>query len=233
MVNCSSGCGAGVDQVFFAIHIASELRSSLCGMPDLSEDHDLLVAFREGHREALEQVYDQHVHEVAKLLRSGFGYQTGGKPAVFAGYHQPYELENAVQEVFTRAFAPQARLSYDGLRPYGAFLHGIARHVVLDRLRRLGTRRESIELVDTAGPAPEYEDSLDERRGHELVQGFLREACDQRDRTLFALRFEDDLSQLAAAGAAGLTRIQVRRWETKFRARLLRYLKRARYARES
>jgi RNA polymerase sigma factor (sigma-70 family) len=202
-------------------------------MADLSEDRDLLVAFREGRREALERVYDQHVHEVAKLLRSGFGYQTGGKPAAFSGYHQPYELENAVQEVFTRAFAPRARQSYDGLRPYGAFLHGIARHVVLDRLRRLSARRESIELVDAAGPAPEYEETLDERRGRELVQGFLREACDERDRTLFALRFEDDLSQLAAASAAGLTRIQVRRWETRFRARLLRYLKRSRYQRES
>jgi RNA polymerase sigma-70 factor (ECF subfamily) len=222
-----------MDPFFFSIHIPIGSRSSLCPMPDLSEDHELLVAFREGRREALDHVYRHYIHEVARLLRSGFGYQTGGKPSAFRGYHKPYELESAVQEVFVRAFAPRARQGYDGLRPYRSFLFGIARHVVLDQLRRQGSRRETLELVDEPGPAPEYEETLDEKQGRELVQSFLDEHCDQRDRTLFALRFVDDLSQLAAAEAAGLTRIQVRRWETKFRSRLLRYLKRASYVRET
>ena len=41
-----------------------------------------------------------------------------------------------------------------------------------------------------------------------------------------------ELSQVDAAQAAGITRIQIRRWETKFRARLLRFLKRADYVRD-
>lgn len=228
-----SRIAVSLDQNFFSIHIATGARSSLCPMPDLSEDHDLLVAFREGRREALDHVYRQYVHEVARLLRSGFGYQTGGKPSAFRGFHQPYELEAAVQEVFVRAFAPRARQAYDGLRPYRSFLFGIARHVVLDQLRKQSSRRDTLELIDEPGPAPEYEDSLDEQQGRALVKSFLDEHCDDRDRRLFALRFEDDLSQLAAAEAAGLTRIQVRRWETKFRSRLLRYLKRASYVRET
>lgn len=222
-----------MDQFFFSIHIAARGRSSLCHMSDLSEDHDLLVAFREGRREALEHVYHDYVHEVARLLRSGFGYQTGGKPSAFRGYHQPHELETAVQEVFARAFAPRARQGYDGLRPYRSYLFGIARHVVLDQLRRRSSRRETLELVDEPGPPPAYEETLDEKQGRELVRRFVGEHCDDRDRKLFALRYEQELSQVATARAAGLTRIQVRRWESKFRARLLRYLKRSGYVRES
>jgi DNA-directed RNA polymerase specialized sigma subunit len=61
------------------------------------------------------------------------------------------------------------------------------------------------------------------------VGTFLEKECDERDRKLYDLRYRDERSQEDAAKAAGLTRIQVRRWETKFRTRMLKYLKRVRY----
>ena len=200
------------------------------------EDRELLAAFRDGRRDALERVYHQHVAEIARFLRRGFMYTSNGQHTRFPGIQAAFEVEALVQEVFARAFAPAARLAYDGLRPYGAFLTGIARNVVLDQLRRQARRGEVIEAPEvldaTAADAAEPAAGEDERRGRELVLAFLETACDDHDRRLYALRFERELSQVDAAAEAGLTRIQVRRWETKFRDRLLRFLKRADYVRE-
>jgi RNA polymerase sigma-70 factor (ECF subfamily) len=200
------------------------------------EDRELLAAFRDGRRDALARVYRLHVHEIAHFLRHGFMYTSNGQQVRFPGVHSPFELESLVQEVFARALAPRARMAYDGLRPYGAFLSGIARHVVLDQLRREARHGEVIEdptTLDRIATTPEMAPaSDDDRRGHELVVAFLDTACDDRDRALYRLRYERELSQVDAAKEAGLTRIQVRRWERKFRDRLLRFLKRADYVRE-
>lgn len=196
-----------------------------------------LAAFRDGERDALERVYRQHVDEVVVFLRSGFMYTTNDKPMRYPGARDSFELESLVQEVFARAFEPRTRLAYDGVRPYGAFLNGIARNLVLDKLRKAARHGEVLaapDVIDSVaiGELPgEREQNADERRGRDLVAAFLNDACDERDRTLYELRYDRELSQVDAAQAAGLTRIQVRRWETKFRARLLRYLKRADYVR--
>jgi RNA polymerase sigma-70 factor (ECF subfamily) len=201
-------------------------------------DREDLAAFRDGRRDVLARVYRAHVGDVVAVLRRGFAYTTNNRPARYPGVRDTFELESLVQEVFTRAFEPRARLAYDGVRAYPAFLAGIARNLVLDRLRKQARHGEVLaapEVLDTtyAGESPtDRERSEDERRGRELVTTFLETACDERDRSLYGLRYERELSQVDAARTAGLTRIQVRRWETKFRARLLRYLKRADYMRE-
>ena len=210
----------------------------------LTHDRDLLEGFRGGRRDALAQVYRHYADDVARFLRGGFMYTRDGKLERFRGIDSPFELEGAVQEVFARAFAERARLAYDGLRPYVSFLRGIAKNVALDDLRKRARRGESIEPVETVERAAgsvaagggvaephEPEQDLDERRGRELVDQFLAEGCDDRDRELFALRYREELSQEQAARRAGLTRIQVRRWESKFKARLLRHLKRNEYVR--
>ena len=199
-------------------------------------DREHLAAFREGRREALERVYRQHVSEVAAFLRTGFMYTTNTTLTRYPGVHDAFELESLVQEVFARAFEARARLAYDGIRPYGGFLVGIAKHVVLDHLRKVARRGEVPAAPDTldanAAPSEPAEESADERRGRELVVEFLASQCDDRDRRLYALRYERELSQQDAAKTAGLTRIQIRRWEIKFRGRLLRFLKRADYVRD-
>jgi RNA polymerase sigma-70 factor (ECF subfamily) len=201
----------------------------------MEHDRALLDAFREGRRDAMEQVYRRYVLDVASFLRNGFMYLTDGQPTRFAGMSSSFELEGVVQEVFARAFAPAARRTYDGVRPYGGFLIGIARNVMLDQLRRRARRGEVLTapaLLDEVGAATPAEEPEEERAGRVLVQAFLDQACEDRDRRLYDLRYRRELSQVDAAREAGLTRIQVRRWETRFRERLLRFLKRAGYLRD-
>jgi RNA polymerase sigma-70 factor, ECF subfamily len=189
----------------------------------LSSDRELLAGFRAGEPAALERVYRHYAPLVAASLRRGF---------VSIRFRQPHELESAVQEVFYRAFQERARMSYDGLRPYRDFLGGIARHVVVDELRKRRRRPEDPIDPATLEDAPDQggtpEEALEARQASEVVEAFLL-TCDDRDRRLFQLRFRDDLSQEAAAKAAGLTRIQLRRWEGKLRKRLLLHLKRVKY----
>lgn len=199
-------------------------------------DRETLAAFRDGRRDVLARVYRDHVREVALWLRRGFMYSSSGQATRFSGVRSDVDLEAHLQEVFVRAFAPRARLAYDGLRPYDAFLIGIARHVVLDHLRRHARHGEVLSAPDVLDRTVDEShdgntDDEDARRGRELVLAFLDKSCDERDRVLYGLRFERELSQVDAAAAAGLTRIQVRRWERRFRERLLRFLKRADYVR--
>jgi RNA polymerase sigma factor (sigma-70 family) len=201
-------------------------------------DRELLAAFRAGHRDALERIYREHASQLAAFLRTGFMYTSNDRPQRFRGVRDSFELESLVQEVFARAFAEKARLAFDGVRPYAGFLAGIARNVVLDALRRELRHGEVLVAPDVLDGHADAQGSLDreatadEQRGSELVARFLETECDARDRSLYELRFTHELTQVQAAEAARLSRIQIRRWETKFRARLLRFLKRADYVRE-
>lgn len=184
----------------------------------------------------METVYRHYAPAVARLLSCGFVYQSGGAPAAFRGYRSSFDLEGVLQEVFARAFTERARLAYDGLRPYAGFLRGIARNVVLDQLRRRARRGEVLDPFDGDERAAWERDQqardpvedIASRRARELVQEFLG-TCDEAERELYELRFGRDLSQQAAADQLGLTRIQIRRRETKLKKRLLKFLKRARY----
>ena len=201
-------------------------------MPLLPEHKELLAEFREGRPEALERVYRHYVGSVARVLRSGFVFTSAGATVTSGRVESPFELENLVQEVFARAFEDRTRLAYDGVRPYLDFLLGIGKHVALSDLRRRRSLDPAADVEAVAAEAPEtLEDQLHAKHAQDLVREFLQQACDERDRRLYALRYRHEQTQEAAAQAAGLTRIQLRRWETKFRARLLRYLKRVKYLR--
>jgi RNA polymerase sigma-70 factor (ECF subfamily) len=201
----------------------------------LTEDRALLDAFRAGRPDAMERVYRHYAPQLARFLQRGFTFTSQGATMSRLGLSSPFELDGALQEVFARAFQPRARSAYDGLRPYIDFLIGIGKHVMLDEVRRRNAREIPSDLTEShlqlADDQPSAEESIEGLRARELVNQFLQNECDERDRKLFELRFRDDLAQEASAQAAGLTRIQVRRWETKFRARLLRFLKRANYVR--
>lgn len=199
----------------------------------LLQDRELLDAFREGRRAALERVYRHYVTEVATFLKRGFTYTSASGPTTCPGLQRPSDLDNAIQDVFVRAFEPRTRGAYDGLRPYRFFLLGIARNVAFKELERRavqGARHAPVEDVEEtlAAPPPAAEETIHARRGREVVGAFLAQ-CGEQDRRLVALRYDEGLSLEATGRAAGLTKIQVRRWDAKFRARLERYLRRMRY----
>ncbi len=195
-------------------------------MPWLVQDRQLLEAFRSGRPEALKSVYLHYAPGVASVLRHGFGVRSASGPARFRGLSSESELQNGVQEVFARAFAPEARSGYDGLRPYGAYLAAIARNWVLNELRKAGTVALVAEPPEEEGPPPPSPETLAADRELVVLLESCRDGLGAEARALWTLRFEEQLSQDAAADRLGKTRIQVRRLEAKIKRDLLERLRR-------
>src|SRR4051812_28203726 len=105
---------------------------------------DLLLAFREGRRQALELVYRAYVRSVERYLRAlgRLGTRAETMPAA--------TVADLVQEVFIRAFSVEARRAYDGLRDYGTYLATIARNCFIDLLR---ARSREVLLAPADFPA--------------------------------------------------------------------------------
>ena len=191
---------------------------------------ELLRGFRAGEREALTTVYRMYAEDVALLLRRGFSFDASGQRHRFAGYGSGFELQDALHETFRRAFEPRARESYDGLRPYGAYVSTIARNLVLRSFRareRLFSSQEHdgvtpVVAAAELGLSPERE--VHEGQVRELVARFLTELS-TTERRLIELRHVEGLSQRDAADALGIGRQRVRTMELRLRAKLLVYLR--------
>jgi RNA polymerase sigma-70 factor (ECF subfamily) len=191
-------------------------------------DERTLQRFREGHPETLGRVYRVHAEALARGLRAmawrGLGQAKGA-----------WELENAVLETFARAFEPRTRAAYDGVRPYGHFLVGIARNVLLEQSRQ---REVAVGLApfEETGEVPEEGEGLAQALEDREVEGLLasfKGELTEEERQLFELRFgEEELAQESAAERLGLTRIQVRRRELGLKTRLLEFLQARGYLEE-
>src|SRR4051812_19808322 len=86
-------------------------------------DRATLDRFRAGDRSALTIVYRHHARSVGVAAARGFSFRAGDEVHRFAGYRSPHEQQDAVQEVFARAFSESGRRGYNGITPYGAYLH--------------------------------------------------------------------------------------------------------------
>ena len=113
------------------------------------------------------QVYRAYLPLVRTICAHGVGN--------FRGFFDPVEREDAQQQIFAAAFEERARLSYDGLKPYSAFLRGIARNVV----RRMLEKRKRFERTPEQTDAPErdLEDEAMESEQLGLMRRF-RQAID-------------------------------------------------------
>lgn len=208
----------------------------------MMDDRALLDGFKAGEESALYQVYLHYRDGVGKLLRGGFSFRSGSERFRFAGFQSEFEIEDALQETFLKAFAEKARLRYSGLRPYAPYLHGIARNLVIDEFRR--RKREMALFIPEGAEVRLVEESADDaplgewtrapkgperlnirRQQQEMVQAFL-ESLDADQRRLVQLRFVEGLSQEETAEQMGVDRNRVRRSIKEIRARLLRHMKR-------
>jgi RNA polymerase sigma factor (sigma-70 family) len=211
----------------------------------LVERRELLDGFRAGKRAALTEVYRHYVPEIAQFLSRGFSFNSRGRALRFSGFSQPFDLDNALQETFARAFKESARMGYDGLHSYKNYLIAIARNFVLDELR---TREVAMSPYIEADSAPAAADAPDsgevEAAGSEAApliaggsaeQEFLRNelgklygeflaSLEPRDRTFFAARFEEQLTQVEAGKRAELSHMQARTLEKRLRQRFLKYM---------
>lgn len=95
----------------------------------------LLDGFRTGRRDALEQVYWEHVDGVEMLVRAALRSLNDFSSA---------NVADVMQEVFAKAFSDRARASYDGDREYGPYLRQIARNTLVDWLR---SNRQDVSFV--------------------------------------------------------------------------------------
>ncbi|MGZ3457271.1 MAG: RNA polymerase sigma factor [Archangium sp.] len=178
--------------------------------------------FRDGDPETLGQVYRAHAELLARMLRA-MAWRVRGSGQV----RGPLELENTVLETFARAFEPRTRAAYDGVRPYGHFLVGIARNVLLEQSRQ----REvavGLEPFEERGEVAEEGEGLAQELEDREVEALLarfKAGLTEEERQLFELRFgEEGMAQEGAAERLGLTRIQVRRRELGLKTRLLEFL---------
>ncbi len=214
----------------------------------LIERRELLDRFKRGERRALEEVYRHYAPEVAAFLQRGFTFSSAGRPLHFRGYAQPFDLDNALQETFLRAFKESARSGYDGLHPYKSYLLAIARNLVLDEFRnREVAMSPFIDQLDGGSAVPESAARDGEEAapastvgdapsaGVSAEQEFMRrelgrlyaafvERLDARDRTFFRHRFEEQETQVDAGQASGLSHMQARTLEKKLRRAFLEFM---------
>jgi RNA polymerase sigma factor (sigma-70 family) len=178
-------------------------------------DPELLRGFRDGNPKSLMQLYWAYVDRIEKIFRAGVA---GSPSAAFTGLGPASsEIEDLVQEVFKRAFAPAARRSYDGRRPYGPYLFTIARNVLADWWRRWGreipTDWPTIEAAAERG-SPDEDTSYADARTMAVVESFIRGLSDDL-RAVHEQRFVVGLSQRDAAVALGIGRQTLRTLEAR------------------
>jgi RNA polymerase sigma factor (sigma-70 family) len=191
-------------------------------VPVFEQHPDLLRPFRAGDRDALTCVYRFYFDDVYRLGQHGFTTRDGMR----GGRIEPEaDRIDFVQDVFVKAFAAEARISYDGLRPYRPFLLRIARNLRVDLARRAGREPAAAKLAGgdyldldeliergVAVPPVCVEASLHWQKLVEhtaTIVGGLE--ADVRD--VARLRFAEELSQLEAAARLGTTRRRIRTLE--------------------
>jgi len=140
----------------------------------------------------LAEVYEQHLASVWRYVR--------------ARVPDHADAEDATSEVFARAARGWDR--YDPAKgAVGAWLAGIAHHVVADWWRRRSTEGpvDDAEHPDTAAPQEDQPDQIAEARvDAEEVRRHLHVLTD-RERDALALRFGSDLSSAEVGAVLGIS----------------------------
>jgi RNA polymerase sigma factor (sigma-70 family) len=215
---------------------------------NLEDDRRALDGFRRGDRRVLEALYRTHAPDIARLLRFGFAFSSGGRDCRFHGVRSEFDLEDRLQEVFARAFSERARLGYDGLTPFGAYVRTIARNLVIDDFRR----KEQVLVeysIDRSEAEPEApprgasepflgqlatsgRPELDRNQAEllELVAAF-KATLSRRERQVYELRFERELEHDQITTESGLSASKVKTSEQRIRTAFFRFMRRHGYFR--
>ena len=199
----------------------------------LETDRALLDGFRRGRRWALERVYGLYADELARFLRGGFVFESGGATVRYNGAPSEFQLEDWVHDVFMRAFSDNARSQYDGLRPYTPYLQRIARNLVIDELRRkehqLRTHVEELpEPEISTDYAPDHpvspEGQAEQRQLDEHVRAYVA-GLPPREQEVYRLRFIEGLDQKEVAKRAKLSPSKVKTSERRIRTGFYEHLR--------
>jgi len=214
----------------------------------LVEDRELLLRFRAGESAAVRAVFEHYAPAVTSLLRRGFSFRSSRGMVRFSGFREIFDLEDALQEIFRRAFSDNARSAYDGLRSYRTYLSTIARNVVINmyqvsarRLERLGFEEvhepaqenewtAADDVLGASEPAPTGRPAEDAETAElrRLVSAY-RQELSAREAEVFALRFDDGLSHTEITARTGLSPSKIKTAEARIRKGLLHMLRRHGY----
>lgn len=193
-------------------------------MVGLEADREWLDAFRRGERPALARVFDTYAADVARTIRAGVVVRTESGPLRVGNGLAESDVEALINETFVKAFAPRARTSYDGLRPYGAWLGTIARNVLIDHGRQKHRHfTVDVPVDDMAAEAPSQEDVVARSELRAVLTRFIA-AIDDLDRRIFTLRFVESRSRRDASEMLGLSEMQVRRRDMRLKRDLVTFL---------
>lgn len=182
------------------------------------EQPELLEAFRKGERRALERVYRAYVRGLDSYLR------TLARATSCPELAQPSAVADALQEVFVRAFSPEARKRFEADRPFGPYLRAIARNLFVDLLRARG--RETHDIEDSLPESATTEidgDGARDPRVSAVVLSYLG-ALPKPLRGVYEQRFVLGQSQEDARTALGVTRRQLRTAEERLKRGLRKAL---------
>jgi RNA polymerase sigma factor (sigma-70 family) len=196
-----------------------EAFSKLKRRPPMNEP-DFLARFRVGERTVLAEIYWFYRRMVERLVCRRKGRRDGH---VGLGV----DVSDIVHEVFVRAFAPPARTTYDGVRPYERYLVRIARNALVDCARR--TRRElplEPKVLEEATNHGEDDLPWANPQVMKCVQDYIS-GLPEDLRDLHRCRFADGMSQSRAAQMLQCSRQALRTREKRLRSGLLDALKRA------
>ena len=190
----------------------------------------LVERFRSGDEGALTSVYRACVDDVARIAElvlracASGGARSSGEIAA--------ALPDVVQEVFVKAFAPEARRRFDPSRPYEPYLAQIARNAAVDYWRQM--RRYVPADLDQLIERLSLEAETDRVAAHAwtdsetiaVVDHYLA-SLDEQSRRIHDALYVKGLSQREAAELLGLGRQVVRTQEAKLRRGLRLALSRA------
>lgn len=188
-------------------------------MSFFAENPQLLSAFRAGERDVLERVYRDQVRPIERYVH------TLCRAASARELLQPGALADLLQEIFIRAFSPNARQAYDGVRDYGRYLRAIARNCFIDTLRACG--REVLVASDALSLDLDDPSSEPDVPCEPRVRAVLKTYLDELPPVLeevYRQRFVLGHSQDTASAALGLSRRQLRTAEQRLRGGLRRAL---------
>lgn len=225
-----TGCPPGalptlkqVGSLGFAARVGSPMSVEPSDPWRLEADRAAVDGFRRGEPAIFARIVETFIDDIARTVRAGVMVRVDGQPTRVGGGLPEQEVEALVQETFRKVFEPRARASYDGLRPFGAWLATIARHLLIDRARKEATARRHTATVDDlealALDEGGIDDALETQELRSLIDAFLQERATE-DRELFRVRFVEGLSLRQAAKALSRSFIGVRRRDARLRADL-------------
>jgi RNA polymerase sigma-70 factor (ECF subfamily) len=193
------------------------------------EERQLLERFRSGDEDALRLVYVRCVDHVTRVadavLRACAAGTARGAGEIAAA------LPDVVQDVFVKAFAPEARRRFDASRPYEPYLAQVARNAAVDHWRQMrryvpSDLEQLIEELSFQAQSDGSANTWADLETIAIVDRYVT-SLDEDSRRVHDALYVKGLSQREAAAALGLGRQVIRTTETKLRRGLQRELSRA------